>query len=126
MSLGAYPVANPAKKLDGRGGSPNAGRKPDAERASDDYTSYNRARAKREMHNAKIAEYEERRLAGELVDAAKLAQANQAVVANAKARLLSIPSKTAPMLVGMESIAEIEDIMRREIYEALEELARGS
>lgn len=103
----------------------NSGRKSDADRESTAYVDYNRARAKREMHNAKIAEYEERRMAGELVEAVKADRATEVLVTNAKSRLLSIPSKAAPMLAGMESIAEIEEILRREIYEALEELARG-
>ena len=113
-----------AAKLEARGGArPNAGRKTDAERSSDVYADYNAARAKREMHNAKIAEYEERRIAGELVEREKATRTMQTVVANAKARLLGIPAKLAPMLIGVESITEVEEMLRAALHEALQELS---
>jgi hypothetical protein len=108
------------------GARAGAGRKTDEERASDVYADYNAARAKREMHNAKIAEYEERRIAGELVEKAKQTQVMQQIVANAKAKFISMPAKTAPMLVGLDSIAEVEEILRAAIYEALSELGRDA
>lgn len=40
-----------------------------------------------------------------------------------RARLLSIPSKGAPLLVGTKSEAEAQNILQRLIYEALKELA---
>lgn len=114
-------------KLDGRGGArANAGRKTKEERSSDVYADYNAARAKREMHNAKIAEYEERRLAGELIEKAKATAVMQQIVANAKAKLLSLPAKIAPMVVGVESIAEAEEIIRSAVREALLELAKDA
>jgi hypothetical protein len=113
-------------KLEGRGGARvNAGRKSDEERSSEVYADYNAARAKREMHNAKIAEYEERRIAGELIERAQQTRLMQQVVANAKAKFLSMPAKTAPMVVGLTSIAEVEEILRVAVHEALAELAKG-
>ena len=112
-------------KIEARGGArANAGRKTDAERSSDVYADYNAARAKREMHNAKIAEYEERKLAGELVEKVKETAVMQHVVANAKSKFLSLPSKAAPMVVGLTSIAEIEEILRAAVHEALTELTK--
>jgi hypothetical protein len=114
-------------KLPSHGGArAGAGRKTDAERSGDVYADYNAARAKREMHNAKIAEYEERKLAGELVEKVKQTQVMQQIIANAKAKFVSMPAKTAPMVVGLQSIAEVEEILRTAIYEALAELGRDA
>jgi len=119
-------AANSARKIPERGGARhNAGRKSVAERESDVYADYNAARAKREMHNAKIAEYEERRIAGELIERSKADAREQQGIMNAKSKFMSMPSKLAPMMIGLESIAEAEEILRTAIYEALLELSRG-
>lgn len=45
------------------------------------------------------------------------------MVLSAKSRLTSIPVKTAPLLVGIEDRKEIQAILKREVAEALNELA---
>jgi phage terminase Nu1 subunit (DNA packaging protein) len=45
------------------------------------------------------------------------------IIANAKARLLSIPPKAAPMLIGYSNISKIQDILQKHIEEALKELS---
>lgn len=47
---------------------------------------------------------------------------NSMVIA-AKSRLTSIPVKTAPLLVGIEDRKEIQSILKREVSDALNELA---
>lgn len=42
---------------------------------------------------------------------------------NFKTKLLSIPTKVAPQLIGYEEIPEVEEILRHEIYEVLKELS---
>lgn len=42
---------------------------------------------------------------------------------NVRTRLLSIPSKAAPEVFGIESRAEIESLLKRLVHEALNELA---
>lgn len=112
-----------AKKLDGRGGSRNAGRKSDDERESDVYRAYNEARAKREMHNARIAEFEEERIAGSLLNAEEMTKAAEQVVTNFRARMLAVPVKVAPLCAGLSSTARIEAIIRKSIEDALQELS---
>ena len=105
------------------GARTGAGRKTDAERAEQGYIDYNEARAKREYHNARIAEMEERKLAGELAEVASFDATLQKLAANVRAKFVSLPSKLAPSLVGMESVAEIEAELTRAVYEALAELS---
>lgn len=45
------------------------------------------------------------------------------IVLAAKSRLTSIPVKTAPLLVGIEDRKEIQAILKREVADALNELA---
>lgn len=45
------------------------------------------------------------------------------MIANAKAQLLSIPVKAAPMVIGHTDIPRIQSILQKVVYEALEELA---
>lgn len=46
-----------------------------------------------------------------------------AMVLSAKSRLTAIPVKTAPLLVGIEDRKEIQSILKREVAEALNEIA---
>ena len=112
------------KSLDGRGGARRgAGRKTDEERASDDYLDYNAARARREVANAQIAEMEARKMAEELAEVADFDDTLQKLAANVRSKFVSLPSKLAPSLVGMESVAEIEAELSRAVYEALSEIS---
>lgn len=45
------------------------------------------------------------------------------MVANARARMLAMPSKTAHLVIAAESYTEAEEILQKEIYEVLNELA---
>ena len=105
------------------GARPGAGRKTDAERSSQGYIDYNEARAKREHHNAQIAEMEARKMAGELAEVADFDATLQKLAANVRSKFVSLPSKLAPSLVGLESVAEIEAELSRAVYEALAELS---
>jgi hypothetical protein len=112
----------PTRTING-GARPGAGRKTDAERAEQGYIDYNEARAKREYHNARIAEMEERKLAGELAEVAQFDATLQKLAANVRSKFVSLPSKLAPSLVGLESVTEIEAELTRAVYEALAELS---
>jgi phage terminase Nu1 subunit (DNA packaging protein) len=105
------------------GARPGAGRKTDAERSEQGYIDYNEARAKREFHNARIAEMEERKLAGELAEVADFDETMQKLAANIRSRFVSLPSKTAPSLVGLETVAEIEAELTRAVWESLSDLS---
>ena len=105
------------------GARPGSGRKTDSERAEQGYIDYNTARAKREHHNAQIAEMEARKMAGELAEVADFDETLQKLAANVRSKFVSLPSKLAPSLVGVESVAEIEAELSRAVYEALAELS---
>ena len=105
------------------GARPGAGRKTDAERAEQGYIDYNEARAKREYHNARIAEMEERKLAGELAEVASFDATLPKLAAKVRAKFVSLPSKLAPSLLGLDSVTEIEAELTRAVYEALAELS---
>lgn len=104
------------------GARPGAGRKKNVE-LGDAYTAFNKARAKKEQHNAKLAEFEEKEKAGELVRADAVLAEWQGMVASARARLLSLPSKLGPRLYAAKNLAEVESLLTAGVHEALLELA---
>ena len=105
------------------GKRPGAGRKTDAERTEAGYINYNEARAQREHWNAQIAEMEARKMAGELIEAAEVGAAVQRLHVNFRAKVLGIPTKLAPVLLGVETLAEIESMLTDAVHEALQELS---
>lgn len=125
MTAGQLAMAEAKRKPPiGHGGArPGAGRKTDAERESGDYADYNAARAKREHHNAQIAEMEARKMAGELAEVAQFDATLQKLAATVRSKMLAVPSKTAPLLVGLETLAEIEAELSKAVHDALSDLA---
>jgi hypothetical protein len=59
---------------------------------------------------------------GELLPRADVVSALQAVFARCRARLLSLPTKLAPLIVGEQSPAVVQDRITQGVHEALEEL----
>lgn len=45
------------------------------------------------------------------------------MITNAKTKLLGIPAKAAPMIIGYTNIPQIQSILQKAVYETLEELA---
>ena len=86
----------------------------------DDYTTY---RTRLTKARAEMAEKENAQLDSKLIPADDAKDAWTAMVANARARLLSIPNKIAPLVCAAETINEAREIIKTEIYEALNELA---
>lgn len=86
----------------------------------DDYTTY---RTRLTKARAEMAEKENAQLDSKLIPADDAKQAWSAMVSNARARLLSIPNKIAPIVCAAETINEAREIIKTEIYEALNELA---
>lgn len=112
-------------KIQSHGGKrTGSGRKTHAEEGDPGhYERYNAARAKREEHNARIAEFEERKLAGDLLEKAEVSAGWQRMAGTIRARLLVLPAKIAPLVIGLESIAEVEAVIADAIHEALRELS---
>ena len=81
------------------------------------------ARKRLDAARADLAELDLAERKGELIPAQEVADEIMVMVSNMKARLVAIPSKTAP-LISPEAPARTEKIIREQIYEALEELSR--
>lgn len=84
---------------------------------------YNKARAKKTVHEAKLAEYEEREKAGELIEVELVRNEWQQILANVRAKLLSLPTKLAAQALGANTLAEMEALLADGVHEALQELA---
>jgi hypothetical protein len=86
-------------------------------------SSYDEARTRKMNADAEIAELELAKIRGTLCLAADVVVAWETVLHACKAKFLSLPSKTAPLLANENDIAMIKDILEEQIREALSELA---
>jgi hypothetical protein len=112
----------------GHGGSRDgAGRKAEAEKARETVGSvldrYNEARASREEANARIADMQARKAAGELLERSEVLAHWQSLVAAFRARMLAIPTKVAPRVATPDKVVACADLIMAEIYEALAEIS---
>lgn len=80
-----------------------------------------RARLAKEQADAQ--EMKNAQLRGELLVRGEVTAAVQGAFARVRAKLLSLPSKVAPLLIGMDSIADVTEHLRVGVYEALGELS---
>ena len=69
------------------------------------------------------AELEVSELEGKLIPATLVQETWQDFVANVRAKLLGLPSKLAHQVIAAEDYAEAEKLLKKEVYEALNELA---
>jgi phage terminase Nu1 subunit (DNA packaging protein) len=60
----------------------------------------------------------------ELVPASQVVRAVSAVIGACRARLLGIPARAAPQVVGLESRAEVRDVLAAMVREACQELSQ--
>jgi hypothetical protein len=70
-----------------------------------------------------MAEVEYRARIGELLEAKDVAATWVAQVGIAKGRLLSLPARLAPAVLGLGDLRAIETVIREAIHEALTELS---
>src|SRR5581483_157618 len=61
---------------------------------------------------------------GELVNAADVFHEYSCMIANCRSRLLLLPGQLAPILASVSDVFEIQETIRKAVYEALTELAR--
>ncbi len=80
-------------------------------------------RARLDRARRVLAELEAAVRRGELIPETDVSTAWGALIANARQRLLTLPTTAAPLVVGAESIAEIEATLRELVHEALAELS---
>src|ERR671913_163957 len=79
-------------------------------------------RARLAKEQADKLEMENAAARGELLPRGHVVSALQAVFARCRARLLSLPTKLAPLIVGEESPAVVQNRITQGVHEALEEL----
>ena len=127
------PATDVPKSTPGHGGArPGAGRKPGPGRKpgdglkveqNDAYTVLAKAKAKRETYRAQLAELEYKQKAGELLPKGEVAAAWVERVQVLKGRMLALPSRVAPIVATAPDLRAIEQAIRNEIIDALNELA---
>jgi phage terminase Nu1 subunit (DNA packaging protein) len=74
-------------------------------------------RAKRQKAELLLAE-----MRGQVHDADTVEKVMEEMLTNLKTKILAIPPTVAPMLIGMSDIAEIQDLIEKQVYFALNEL----
>ena len=87
-------------------------------------SSYKQSRAVREAYNAKMAKLEFEKESGRLIekDQVRVDMFNAGRVT--RDRILAVPDKVIPKLVGKTDIREMKEILKGDLTEALRELAR--
>ncbi len=87
-----------------------------------DYLDAQKERARLTHHQANIASLEERERRGELVNRDSVVLEVSESIANAKAKLLNIPSKVCTIAAAMDDAVEIRGVIESAVYEAITEL----
>jgi hypothetical protein len=82
----------------------------------------NKERARLTHHQANIAFIEEQQRAGVLVERDEVVAEVSGAIANCRARLLTLPTKLATMIVGRDSVNEVREVLESGVYDALTEL----
>jgi len=88
-----------------------------------DEPDYNAARARKMEADAQLAELELLKAKRELVQSADVLKAWTDVLGAMRSKLLALPTKCAPLIATETDIAAIQDIVEKQIHEALEELS---
>ena len=91
---------------------------------TDEDVNYQREHTLLEKAKRQKAEIELEQLKGTLIFASEAEQAVATMVLTVKSRLLSLPSKCSPLIIGQRDMGKITGILRDEIYQALTELSQ--
>jgi hypothetical protein len=84
--------------------------------------SLTEARRRKIIADTELSRYELRKLKREYIPEAQVTEVWCRLVANFKARILTMPSKLAPLLVSISEPNVIRAMLQDEVYEALAEL----
>ena len=82
------------------------------------------AKKRREIIEAELKLLQLKEKRGELIEREKVVRIATEIVTNTKSRFLAMPSKIAPLLIGIKSIKKIKVILEKEIYNILNDLAK--
>lgn len=105
-------------------GNANSGR-PSAraeEATEDSFVLYQKSRAKEKTHKAKLAELEERKKKGELIETAVVGKEIDRAARMVRDSLMALPDRVGSLLVGRTE-TEILIELRKEIKSTLEHLS---
>jgi hypothetical protein len=86
-------------------------------------TSFAEAQRRWRLATAQLRELELRQKEGGLVYASDVRHECERVFGNVRSRLLAMPTKLAPIVANIHSVPECAEILRHEIYLALEFLS---
>lgn len=93
--------------------------------ALDDGQTIEDARRRKMAAEARLAEMNVEKTAGRLLDRTDVDAAVTGAFARVRARLLAVPHKCAPLVVGLGA-PEASEVIRQAVYEALNELSSTS
>ena len=79
-------------------------------------------RARLTHHQANIAALDEREKSGELVRRDDVVAEVSESIANCRAKLLTIPTKLASVVIGLDDVQSVRGALQAGIHEALDEL----
>ena len=82
----------------------------------------NKERARLTHHQANIAALDEREKSGELVRRDDVVAEVSESIANCRAKLLTIPTKLASVVIGLDDVQSVRGALQAGIHEALDEL----
>lgn len=84
---------------------------------------YEKEKALHEAVKREKAEIQLEHYKGTLLSATDVERAMSSMILTAKSRLLALPAKVAPKVIGQKNIPVIEDIIKHEVNAALNELS---
>ncbi|MDD5212248.1 MAG: hypothetical protein PHV62_07520 [Sulfuricurvum sp.] len=86
--------------------------------------SSSQVRIFKEYYQGKISELDYLKKSGELITVEEVKKENEQILIAFRSRAMAIPTKLAPLMIGIENIAEAKSIMDDAMYELLLELSR--
>ena len=84
--------------------------------------TYQRSRASKEFYEFQIKKLEYEEMKGKLVDLATMEKEAYTAARVARDKLLSMPDRLGPHMLGKSALQEVKDIIRREVTAALDNL----
>ena len=88
-----------------------------------DAPDYYVERARHEQFKADLAQLELKKKSGELIPVEEVVKDWGQMITACKTKLLALPSKISPRLPGCDDVREMEQLIKAEIIEALDELS---
>jgi phage terminase Nu1 subunit (DNA packaging protein) len=92
----------------------------------DEELNYDKEKAIHEMIKRKIAEINLAKIQGQVHESEDVKHVMENMLANFRTKLMTMPSKLAPILIARDNIPVIQSLIDKEVIEALEELSEYS